>query len=90
MTVEPIVPDAPTMPSVAPGGSGAAGFAGALDALGAALQDAQRAEDAFAAGAGRLHDAVYERARADVALSVATAAAQRGAQAISSILNMQV
>ena len=90
MTVEPIVPDAPAMPSVAPRGSGAAGFAGALDALGAALRDAQHSEDAFAAGAGSLHDAVYERARADVALSVATAAAQRGAQAISSILNMQI
>jgi flagellar hook-basal body complex protein FliE len=51
---------------------------------------AQSAEDAFARGAGSLQDAVYERARADVALAVATAAAQRGAQAIQSILNMQV
>ena len=90
MTVEPIVPDAPAMPSVAPHDADASGFAGALDALGAALRDAGSAEDAFAAGAGSLHDAVYERARADVALSVATAAAQRGAQAITSILNMQV
>jgi flagellar hook-basal body complex protein FliE len=58
--------------------------------LGTLLLGAEKAEDAFASGAGRLQDAVYERARADVALSVATAAAQRGAQAISSILNMQV
>ena len=54
------------------------------------LRGAESAEDAFAAGAGSLQDAVYERARADVALSAATATAQRSAQAISSILNMQV
>jgi flagellar hook-basal body complex protein FliE len=61
-----------------------------LDDLGSVLGKAEHAEDAFAAGTGDLQTAVYERARADVALSVATAAAQRTAQALQSILNMQV
>ncbi len=67
-----------------------ADFARALDAVGNALAGANRAEDAFAYGTGSLETAVYERARADVALSVATATAQRLAQAIQSILNMQI
>jgi flagellar hook-basal body complex protein FliE len=58
--------------------------------LGAVLGKAQSAEDAFAAGTGDLQSAVYERARADVALSVATAAAQRTVQALQAVLNMQV
>lgn len=88
MTVEP-VPDAPIAPPL-PREGDAGAFVRALDALGDTLHGAERAEDAFAAGAGSLQEAVYDRARADVALSVATAAAQRSAQAISSILNMQV
>jgi len=90
MTVEPLLPDVP--PGVAPPveSSDAAAFARALDGLGTLLSQAQSAEDTFAAGGGSLQDAVYERARADVALSVATAVAQHGATAISSILNMQV
>lgn len=91
MTVEPLLPDAP--PAVmrpVPAPADSTDFVRALDALGALLGQAQNAEDAFAAGADSLQDAVYERARADIALSVATAAAQRGASAITSILNMQV
>lgn len=90
MTVEPLLPDAPpawTPPVPAPDSND---FVRALDALGALLGQAQKVEDAFAAGTGSLQDAVYERARADIALSVATAAAQRGTSAITSILNMQV
>ena len=87
MTVEPLVPDAPP-PS---GPSHADGlFARAVDAVAAALTDATRAEDSFAYGHGSLQDAIYERAQADVALSVATATAQRLAQAVQSVLNMQV
>jgi len=67
-----------------------AGFARVLDALGGTLTGATRAEDAFAYDAGTLEAAVYERARADVALSVATATAQRAVQAVQSILNMQI
>ena len=89
MTVQPLIPDAPVMPALRRG-QGADAFVQALDAIGAMLRGAESAEDAFAAGGGSLQEAVYERARADVALSAATAAAQRSVQAISSILNMQV
>jgi flagellar hook-basal body complex protein FliE len=65
-------------------------FGDVLDALGATLKHATSAEDALARGGGPLQAAVYERARADVALSVATAAAQRATQALQSIFNMQV
>lgn len=87
MTVEPLVPDAP--PVTAPSGDDAL-FAQALDAVATALTGATRAEDAFAYGRGTLQDAIYERAQADVALSVATATAQRLTQAVQSVLNMQV
>jgi flagellar hook-basal body complex protein FliE len=72
------------------GNAGSAEFARALNALGSALTDATRAEDAFAYGTGTLQNAIYERTRADVALSVATSSAQRVAQAVQSVLNMQV
>jgi len=89
MKVEALVPDAPqTGTAVTAARSDA--FAAILDDLGALLGKAEHAEDAFAAGAGDLQTAIYERARADVALSVATAAAQRSAQALQSILSMQV
>jgi flagellar hook-basal body complex protein FliE len=86
--VEPLLPDA--APFAAAGGGDAGGFAKALDALDTIFGSAERAEDAFADGGGSLQEAVYERARADVALSVATATAQRIAQSVQSILNMQV
>lgn len=88
MSVEPIIPDAPPAPGAAP--QNAAGFARALDGLDAALAGASRAEDRFAYGHGTLQEAIYERARADVALAVATSAAQRLTQSVQSILNMQV
>lgn len=89
MRVEALVPD--IAPGLRPASAPDAGaFSGMLDDLGAVFQKAEGAEDAFASGTGDLQSAVYERARADVALSVATAAAQRGAQALQSILNMQV
>jgi flagellar hook-basal body complex protein FliE len=88
MKVEPLVPDAP--PSANADAGDAAAFARALDALGAALAGASRAEDDFAYGAGTLQAAIYERARADVALAVATSTAQRLTQAVQSVLNMQV
>jgi flagellar hook-basal body complex protein FliE len=88
MRVEALVPDAPVAPES--DGADPAGFARALDSLGATLVGATRAEDDFAYGRGTLQAAVYERARADVALSVATATASRVAQAVQSILNMQV
>lgn len=87
MRVELLTPD------VAPssGASGSTGdFARALDLIGDLLSGATRAEDAFARGSGDLQNAVYERARADVALSVAAATAQRVAQTVQSLLNMQI
>lgn len=89
MRVEPLVLDAPVAPQPAANGDAGA-FGEMLDDIGAALGRAERSEDAFAGGTGDLQSAVYERARADVVLSVATAAAQRTAQAISTVLNMQV
>lgn len=89
MTVEPIVPDVAPVALPAPTDTGTA-FLKTLDELGATLDRAQGAEDAFASKRGSLHDAIYERARADVALTVATAAAQHAAQAVQSVLNMQV
>jgi len=87
MTVEPLLPDAPAVPAQA---SDAGNFGRILDALSAALQGAGDAEDRFARGRATLQDAVYERARADVALAVAVATAQRAVQAVQSVLNMQV
>ncbi|HEY2475687.1 MAG TPA: flagellar hook-basal body complex protein FliE [Candidatus Cybelea sp.] len=88
MRVEPLVADA--TPGDSPNSGAAGGFAQTLDALAKTLGGAERAEDAFARGSGSLQDAIYERARADVALSVATAAAQRLVQSLSAVLNMQV
>ena len=69
-------------------------FAGALRAAfagaGSALERADAAERAFATRHGGLQEMVLERARADVVLSLATAAASRTAQALSTILGMQV
>jgi hypothetical protein len=92
MKIALLQPDAPGEASapVAAAAPDAGSFARALDAAGALLGEAQRAEDAFAHGAGSLQRAVYDRARADVAISVAAAAAQRTAQALQSIFNLQV
>ncbi len=88
MRVEPFIPDVRILSNDESGD--VAAFARALDALGGVLTGAARAEDDFAYGKGTLQDAVYERARADIALSVATSSAQRVAQAVQSVLNMQV
>jgi hypothetical protein len=66
------------------------GFAQALDGVARALVDATRAEDAYANGNGSLQGAEYRRAQADVTLAVATAAVQRTAQAIQTLLNVQI
>lgn len=73
---------------------GAAAFAGAVgDAFGqasAALTRADAAESAFATGRGGMQEMVIERAQADIALSVASAAASRAAQSLTTILGMQI
>ena len=88
MRVELLTPDAPAF--TPPSKADPALFARALDAVGSMLQGANAAEDSFANGSGSLQNSVYERARADVDLSVATATAQRAAQALTSILNLQI
>ncbi|HTV91108.1 MAG TPA: flagellar hook-basal body complex protein FliE [Verrucomicrobiae bacterium] len=88
MKVELLVPD--TAPQTASAPVDTSGFSHALDAIGQVLGDATHAEDAYANGSGSLQDAVYRRAQADVALSVATAAAQRAAQAVQTLLNLQI
>lgn len=87
----PLVPDMPIAPNAsASASSTSSGFAQVLDDVSASLDRAQGAEDAFAAHAGSLQDAVYERARADVTISVAAAAASRIVQSAQTLLNMQV
>lgn len=90
MTVEPLIPDAPPGANAVQSPPADSTFGQVLDALGSTLESAQAAEDAFSNGRGSLQQAIYERARADVALSIATASAQRAAQAIGAIINMQI
>ncbi len=89
MKVEFLTPDVTPKRSPA-SATDASAFAKILDDLAAVLGRADGAETAYAHGTGNLGDAIYERARADVALSVATAAAQRTAQALTAVLNMQI
>jgi len=93
MTVVPLTgagDDAPLAPSGSPG----SGFAGelqrAFDGAQGALAQADAAERAFASGHGGLAEMVVERARADVALALASAAASRVTQGLSTLLGMQI
>ena len=89
MKVELLQPDsAPDMTATPP--ADAAGFAKAVDAIGNVLVDATNAEDAYANGTGSLQDAEYRRAQADITLAVTTAAVQRAAQTVQTLLNLQV
>ncbi len=96
MTVSPIgEADAPLRASVpAPAGNPHAAFGAALEhafgAAGDALARADAAEGAFVRGRGGLQEMVLERAQADVALSIASAATSRVAQSLQTILGMQV
>jgi len=89
MRVVPLEPDIPPTVIHTPGPHADA-FMDAVDAVAQTLQRADKAENAYASGADTLQDAVLERARADVALAVATAAAQRTATALQSVLNLQI
>lgn len=95
MNATPLVPDAPLggelpleKPAVAPLTQD--GFGALVDAAGAALDRADRAERAFSEQRGGLVEMMVERAGADVMLQLATAAAQRTTQAVSTLLGMQV
>jgi len=90
MRVDLLIPDvAPPANASAPQADGGA-FGRLVDAAGAVLEGAERAEAAFAAHRGGLQEMVVERARADIALQVAAAAAQRTTQALATLLGMQI
>lgn len=55
-----------------------------------ALERADAAEAAFASGRGGMQEMIVERAQADIALSIASAAASRAAQSLTTILGMQI
>ena len=89
----PLDVDAPldsATPATTNPSSFAGALAGALDDASSALAKADGAERAFANGRGGMQEMVLQRAQADIALSVASAAASRTAQALGTILNMQV
>lgn len=90
MKVVPLEPDVPQIPRISPPRPDANAFEAAVNGVASALRKADAAEDAYSVQAGSLQDAVLERARADVALAIATAAAQRAAQAVQSILTLQI
>jgi hypothetical protein len=69
------------------------GFTGVLDVLrsgGAALERAEQAENAFVAGTGGLQEMVFERAKADALVSVASAATARIAQSLTTLSQIQL
>lgn len=92
MRVELLVPDVarPDGPSGAERAGGGSAFGALVDAAGAILGRADTAEARFAAHTGGLQEMVVERARADVALQIAAAAAQRAAQGLQTLLGMQL
>ena len=91
MRVEPLVPDiAPDAPAANPLPRAGGGFGDLVDAAAGVLATADAAERAFAAHRGGLQEMVVERARADIALQLAAASAQRVAQGLQTLLGMQI
>jgi flagellar hook-basal body complex protein FliE len=96
MRIDPIVPDtssaAASLTTATPAAASGPGraFGQLVDAAGAALSKADAAESAFARGTGGLAEMVIERARADVAMTVAATGAQRAASALNTLLGMQI
>jgi flagellar hook-basal body complex protein FliE len=99
MRIAELVPDvAPEAPAIAPipassapssGASGSA-FGDLVSAADAVLAKADVAEAQFAAHRGGLQEMVVERARADIALQIAAAGAQRVTQGLQTLLGMQI
>ena len=87
MTIAPLEPDV-AAPVAMP--QAARGFGALVDAAGDALGAAEAAERAFAAHRGGLQEMVVERARADIALAIAAAAAQRAVQGVQTLLGMAI
>jgi len=89
MRVDAIVPDSAT-PVGAPSPAAASHFTRLIEAASSQLDRADAAESAFAHGRGGMQEMVLERARADIALQVAVSGTQHAAQALNSILGMQI
>lgn len=92
MNVEALVPDiAPgDAPAVTPLPQSAGLFGDLVESAGDVLAAADRAEQAFATHRGGLQEMVVERARADIALQIAAAGAQRVTQGLQTVLGMQI
>jgi flagellar hook-basal body complex protein FliE len=91
MRVEQLIPDiAPDAPSVSALPPGRDVFGDLVDAASGVLAKADKAESAFAAHRGGLQEMVVERARADIALQIAAAGAQRVTQGLQTLLGMQI
>jgi flagellar hook-basal body complex protein FliE len=87
-------PDAPLASTSSENADAAtAGFGSLVDALQKGtqgLQSAEKAENAFIKGTGGLQEMMFERAKADVLVSIATAASSRVAQSLNSLTQMQL
>jgi len=91
MQVDALVPDvAADAPVVTAPPAAGGSFSSLVDAAGASLASADAAERAFAAHRGGLQEMVVERARADIALQIAAASAQRVTQGLQTLLGMQI
>jgi flagellar hook-basal body complex protein FliE len=91
MHVEQLIPDiAPDVPSVTALPVSGNAFGDLVNAAGETLAKADNAESAFAAHRGGLQEMVVERARADIALQIAAAGAQRVTQGLQTLLGMQI
>ena len=90
MKITPLLPDIALPTTAAPHDGDASDFLSAVNAASGTLMKADKAENAFAAGSGGLQEAVFERARADIVVSIASAAASRTAQALNTVLGMQM
>ncbi len=86
--VPDVAPDSVPVVTALPGANGS--FGDLVDAAGSVLGRADAAEGAFIAHRGGLQEMIVERARADIALQLAAAGAQRVTQGLQTLLGMQI
>ena len=86
--VPDVAPDETPAVTALPNAGGT--FGDLVNAAGGALTRADDAEHAFIAHRGGLQEMVVERARADIALQLAAASAQRVTQGLQTLLGMQI
>lgn len=89
MRIDVLVPDVGER-APAPSLKSGNGFSGLVAAAADALDAADGAERAFVAHRGGLQEMVVERARADIALQIAAAGAQKVTQGLQTLLGMQI